>query len=838
LANGGTVHALFALLGGMHQERKLSGGAGTSGVEAATAPLLNHPNRPYSLSMSSAGSSGSNVLKCNYKDKQAGEAAAIEAVAAALGDGHPRVMHNSYGYCLLTFETSAAAAAAQVTLSRSAFFSTVNFKQDASASGEPQAMTFQHTSARPTPTSTKFRRQSDEAGGPAARPGEADPLLWHCAEMPTPLIAECAKVLGWDVLADAIAKAIEPEPFFTLGGQAAIRNYLKHYFIRVAEEKKALALVSWPKGNAVPAVDAPPLSARTDEDVHAVLFNTGLRSAEYFRELYVLLYREVGSDGRKWSASSTVLTPCRATASAFRNPKSLPALLVSAFGVRPEGYPGVRYGQLVQTANFLCCDSVPPQIQQFDCRVPINHDAASVEHMLDDGPARLERLPTDYRGMARGELVTRVMHGLQVSGRMACASPRLGVPHFYRPKGVECTHAGAVQLLLPVCLGLNEGKWKPDVTIALKYNGRENCYEAVTLLSLAMARQNARLVQRMDQAWLFDTLGEPEPAMPSAAAQCTPAAEAQALSPQLSPSSPPPPPALQAPPASSASVETNWPDDDLFKRANPRSDVSDASGSPRSASPSSASPSSASPSSASPASASPRSASPRSASPASGAQPGADRPRPTISPELLAAARVGQGTADEPPQLERITSPPPEEAQALSPAPPRAAEPIAVARVNSDLLRTRSPPPSPSSPPPPPAPPAPPASVHEGLAGAAAGAFGSPSTAAPALAASAPASSLGSPSTAGGGLFGSPASATASPFAPAPAASSRFGSPPPGQFVSQASMLRPPAATAPIPPRAAFASASQRSASSDSRSACAATALPENYKTGKCKVFQ
>jgi hypothetical protein len=33
LANGGTVHALFALLGGMHQERKLSGGAGTSGVE-------------------------------------------------------------------------------------------------------------------------------------------------------------------------------------------------------------------------------------------------------------------------------------------------------------------------------------------------------------------------------------------------------------------------------------------------------------------------------------------------------------------------------------------------------------------------------------------------------------------------------------------------------------------------------------------------------------------------------------------------------------------------------------------------------------------------------------
>jgi hypothetical protein len=47
---------------------------------------------------------------------------------------------------------------------------------------------------------------------------------------------------------------------------------------------------------------------------------------------------------------------------------------------------------------------------------------------------------------------------------------------------------------------------------------------------------------------------------------------------------------------------------------------------------------SASPSSASPSSASPSSASPQSASPVSGAQPGADRPRPTMSPELLAAA--------------------------------------------------------------------------------------------------------------------------------------------------------------------------------------------------------
>ena len=63
------------------------------------------------------------------------------------------------------------------------------------------------------------------------------------------------------------------------------------------------------------------------------------------------------------------------------------------------------------------------------------------------------------------------------------------------------------------------------------------------------------------------------------------------------------------------------------------------------------------------------------------------------------------------------------QAQALSPAPPRAAEPIAVARVNSGPLRARSPPPSPSSLPPPPAPPAPPESVHEGLAGAAAGVF-------------------------------------------------------------------------------------------------------------------
>jgi hypothetical protein len=37
-----------------------------------------------------------------------------------------------------------------------------------------KAITFQHTFASPTPTSAKFRRQSDAAGAPAARPVEAD----------------------------------------------------------------------------------------------------------------------------------------------------------------------------------------------------------------------------------------------------------------------------------------------------------------------------------------------------------------------------------------------------------------------------------------------------------------------------------------------------------------------------------------------------------------------------------------------------------------------------------------------------------------------------------------
>ena len=93
---------------------------------------------------------GSNVLKGNYKDKQAGEAAAVEAVAAALGGGHPRVMHNPLGYCTLTFETSAAAAAAQVTLSKRAFFSSVNAKQVASGSGELQAQPAAGTGASGT----------------------------------------------------------------------------------------------------------------------------------------------------------------------------------------------------------------------------------------------------------------------------------------------------------------------------------------------------------------------------------------------------------------------------------------------------------------------------------------------------------------------------------------------------------------------------------------------------------------------------------------------------------------------------------------------------------------
>jgi hypothetical protein len=110
---------------------------------------------------------------------------------------------------------------------------------------------------------------------------------------------------------------------------------------------------------------------------------------------------------------------------------------------------------------------------------------------------------------------------------------------------------------------------------------------------------------------------------------------------------------------SSASPRSASPRSASPRSASPRS-ASPSSASPRSAPPSLASPSSASPSLASPSSASPSLASPRSASPVSGAQPGADRPRPTMSSELLTVRVdhdpiVRQSTADEPPQLERIT---------------------------------------------------------------------------------------------------------------------------------------------------------------------------------------
>lgn len=66
---------------------------------------------------------------------------------------------------------------------------------------------------------------------------------------------------------------------------------------------------------------------------------------------------------------------------------------------------------------------------------------------------------------------------------------KLAIPQYYE---------GKIQLLLPLCLGTDNGK--PDLALAV--TKLETCYQGHTCLTLDMAYNNARLIAKPESNWL------------------------------------------------------------------------------------------------------------------------------------------------------------------------------------------------------------------------------------------------------------------------------------------------------------------------------------------------
>lgn len=113
-------------------------------------------------------------------------------------------------------------------------------------------------------------------------------------------------------------------------------------------------------------------------------------------------------------------------------------------------------------------------------------------------------------------LILPPLQALKVSIRKATSNPRMAVPQFFRPGG----EGGVLQLLLPLRLDSQSNVVTCAVPLTLRETtsaiGKPSTwdYRAGTLLSVDMALNNARLIQRIDQHWLSEGLGTQQQQQP------------------------------------------------------------------------------------------------------------------------------------------------------------------------------------------------------------------------------------------------------------------------------------------------------------------------------------
>lgn len=135
-------------------------------------------------------------------------------------------------------------------------------------------------------------------------------------------------------------------------------------------------------------------------------------------------------------------------------------------------------------------------------------------HIFEDGVAR-DRLPKykeEYENVKDDQkelelFLARIARdfdsAIERARLMAERNYKLAVPQFYR-------ETGEIQFLLPIYLGEREEAERPQCALVLRLDtsGRRPYYSGVTILTLAMAYNNTRLIAKPDVFWLNEIVDE------------------------------------------------------------------------------------------------------------------------------------------------------------------------------------------------------------------------------------------------------------------------------------------------------------------------------------------
>eukprot|EP00906_Rhabdomonas_costata_P016768 RCo024087 len=266
-----------------------------------------------------------------------------------------------------------------------------------------------------------------------------------------------------------------------------LKRYLDHTFRRLLVQDSAGGV----KGCYAPR----------SADPHILVFNTNLlekSTVEGYTEGEFFLYAVLESNSAKLE-------------------KGVPFILkrfLSSETAR-QTYKKGRYVNPLETLAHP--DYVGNQNGLFDPKVSISESLINVKHMLEDidrfgfefrQEVERQRQEVNYAGKrgkaAEDEVRARVERLVRAAAMVALnrcrANPRMAVPQFFSDRN---NPRGELQFLLPVNPVHKLGP--PTCAVTVSPNtacGVITSWQLDTVLSLDMARCNARLVSRIDQQWL------------------------------------------------------------------------------------------------------------------------------------------------------------------------------------------------------------------------------------------------------------------------------------------------------------------------------------------------
>lgn len=251
---------------------------------------------------------------------------------------------------------------------------------------------------------------------------------------------------GWDRRLADLAHLAQPEPWDDptepTGKLPVLSNFLRYSYARLRDEEDGRKFVE--------SVD--------DRGIRIAAFNTGLFTPN-FEPIICLMQAHRDPTRDQWVFQDWVRS--------------------SDWRLRGVDHERLQPARFFENGADLLLD---PRLEI----------TPNIEHILERMPERaFEALPSD-------ELQLRIMltGAAQEAAKRAQMNWRIAVPQFYWPGGRD---DGRIQLLLPLRFHSNHAA---DLALVVERDGQQR-YVGYTVLTVAMAYKNARLLSRPESDWLW-----------------------------------------------------------------------------------------------------------------------------------------------------------------------------------------------------------------------------------------------------------------------------------------------------------------------------------------------